>query len=315
MKSIFVLAALARSVCWGQTSGDCNPSALNVPEAKYPCVYPDHRAMFRVIAPNAQKVTVRVGQGFDMTKGPDGIWSATTTPLVEGFHYYTLQIDGATVADPSTMTFFGSGWENSGIEIPAADADFYAAKQVPHGHVSEQSYFSTVTGKWRRAFVYTPPDYSYEYQGPLSGPISAARMGRGRNRLGHAGAPGLHHGQSDRGRESEAHDRGDGQSQRRKTWRKRSALRSSGTSSSSWSHSFFRSRSSRSAGSGRAWRGAGGSWRRQLGPTHVHRHDVHRFDPYGRTHLQSAAGPRESRHGGSLHGRLTDVFDGARTPR
>jgi enterochelin esterase-like enzyme len=159
MKSILVLAALAFGMCWGQSLADCKPSALNIPEAKYPCVYPDHRALFRVIAPNAQKVTVRVGQGFDMTKGPDNIWSVTTTPLVEGFHYYTLQIDGATVADPSTMTFFGSGWENSGIEIPAADADFYAAKQVPHGHVSEQSYFSTVTGKWRRAFVYTPPDY------------------------------------------------------------------------------------------------------------------------------------------------------------
>jgi enterochelin esterase-like enzyme len=159
MKSILVLAALGCGMCWAQSAADCKPSALNIPEAKYPCVYPDHRALFRVIAPNAQKVTVRVGQGFDMTKGPDNIWSVTTTPLVEGFHYYTLQIDGATVADPSTMTFFGSGWENSGIEIPAADADFYAAKQVPHGHVSEQSYFSTVTGKWRRAFVYTPPDY------------------------------------------------------------------------------------------------------------------------------------------------------------
>jgi 1,4-alpha-glucan branching enzyme len=126
---------------WGQSPTDCKPSALNVPEAKYPCVYPDHRAMFRVIAPNAQKVSVRIGQGFDLTKGADGIWSATTTPLVVGFHYYTLQIDGATVADPSTMAFFGSGWENSGIEIPEpdADADYYRAKQVPHGHVSEQS--------------------------------------------------------------------------------------------------------------------------------------------------------------------------------
>jgi enterochelin esterase-like enzyme len=165
MKSTLILAALICGACWGQSAADCKPSALNVPEAKYPCVYSDKRAMFRVIAPNAQKVTVRVGQGFDMTKGPDGIWSVTTAPLVEGFHYYTLQIDGATVADPSTMTFFGSGWENSGIEIPAADADFYAAKQVPHGHVSEQSYFSTVTGKWRRAFVYTPSDYSTNTKG------------------------------------------------------------------------------------------------------------------------------------------------------
>ena len=42
---------------------------------------------------------------------------------------------------------------------PDADADYYHAKDVPHGHVGEQSYYSKVTGRWRRAFVYTPPDY------------------------------------------------------------------------------------------------------------------------------------------------------------
>jgi enterochelin esterase family protein len=148
-------------MCWAQATDDCKPSALNIPEAKYPCVYPDNRAMFRVIAPDAQKVSVRIDRGFDMTKGPDGIWSITTTPLVVGFHYYTLRIDGATVADPSTMTFFGSGWQNSGIEIPEPDADasYYQAKDVPRGHVSEQWYFSKVTNKWRRCFVYTPPEY------------------------------------------------------------------------------------------------------------------------------------------------------------
>jgi enterochelin esterase family protein len=161
MKAACALMLLAGGICWAQATDDCKPSALNIPEAKYPCVYPDNRAMFRVVAPDAQKLSVRIGRGFDMTKGPDGIWSVTTTPLVVGFHYYTLQIDGATVADPSTMTFFGSGWQNSGIEIPEPDADasYYHAKDVPHGHVSEQWYFSKVTGKWRRCFVYTPPEY------------------------------------------------------------------------------------------------------------------------------------------------------------
>jgi enterochelin esterase family protein len=157
--AFFVLAVLTCGLCWGQATEGCKPSALNIPEAKYPCVYPDGRAMFRVNAPNAQTVRVQVGQGFEMTKGPDGIWSATTTPLVEGFHYYGLQIDGATVADPSTMTFFGSGWQNSGIEIPAPDAEFYQPKDAPRGRVSEQWYYSKVTAKWRRCFVYTPPDY------------------------------------------------------------------------------------------------------------------------------------------------------------
>jgi len=156
---ILTLALLGCGLCRGQAADECRPSPLNIPEAKYPCVYADNRAMFRVAAPDAQKVTVRIGRGFDMTKGPDGVWAVTTTPLVAGFHYYSLQIDGAIVADPSTMTFFGSGWPNSGIEIPETDVDYYRAKDVPHGHVSEQWYFSKVTGKWRRCFVYTPPDY------------------------------------------------------------------------------------------------------------------------------------------------------------
>jgi enterochelin esterase family protein len=132
---------------------------LNIPEAKYPCIFPDGRAMFRVNAPNAQTVRVSLG-GLNLTKGPDNIWSGTTAqPLVEGFHYYSLVIDGASVADPSTHTYFGSGWQNSGIEIPAPDQEFYQPKNVPRGRVSEQWYFSTVTQKWRRCFVYTPPGY------------------------------------------------------------------------------------------------------------------------------------------------------------
>ena len=152
-------AVLGGQVSWAQTPSDCKPSSLNIPEAKYPCVSPDNRATFRVVAPDAQKVRVRVGPGFDMQKGPDGIWEVTTSPLVVGFHYYTLQIDGAVVGDPSTMTFFGSGWWNSGIEVPDTAGDYYAARDVPHGRVSQQWYVSKVTGQWRRAFVYSPPDY------------------------------------------------------------------------------------------------------------------------------------------------------------
>src|SRR5689334_16746610 len=72
-------------------SGACTPSALNVPGANYPCIYPDNRVLFRVVAPNAQKVSVSLGGGAEMTKGPDNVWSVTTPPLVIGFHYYNLR--------------------------------------------------------------------------------------------------------------------------------------------------------------------------------------------------------------------------------
>jgi enterochelin esterase-like enzyme len=161
MKSTLMLISMifgAAGLCWAQAPTDCKPNQLNIPEAKYPCIFPDNRVMYRVIAPNAQ--TVRVGS-LNLTKGPDNIWSGTTSqPAVEGFHYYGINIDGATMADPSTRTYFGSGWWNSGIEIPAPDQEFYQPRQdMPRGRVSEQWYFSKITNKWRRCFVYTPPGY------------------------------------------------------------------------------------------------------------------------------------------------------------
>jgi enterochelin esterase family protein len=185
MKRIVVAAGLlalfGARPAHAQNAEPCLPSVLNIPEAKYPCLYPDRRALFRVAAPDAQKVRLRMGPGFDMTRGPDGIWSVTTTPLVVGFHYYSIQIDGAITADPSTHTYFGSGWQNSAIEVPAPDAAFYDHQDVPHGHVRQQWYHSTVTGKWRRAYVYTPPDYD---TGKKSYPVLYLLHGWGEDETG-----------------------------------------------------------------------------------------------------------------------------------
>ena len=155
------LMLLAGAACWGQPPSDCKPSALNIPGAQYPCVYPDNRVMFRVMAPEAGKVQVQLGQRYDMTRGADGAWSVTLPPQVVGFHYYNLVVDGAQVADPATETFFGSSWMHSGIEVPEkTGGDYYEPKDVPHGEVRSRWYFSKVTGAWRRCYVYTPPDYN-----------------------------------------------------------------------------------------------------------------------------------------------------------
>ena len=158
---VFTLLILGCGLCWGQVPDECKPSSLNIPGAPYPCVHPDRRVTFRVAAPDAQKVQVRLGGTHDLTRGEDGLWMVTIPPQVVGFHYYSIVIDGAVVADPATRTFFGSGWDNSGIEIPEpeVDAAYYSARDVPHGQVSQRQYYSKVTGKWRRCYVYTPAEY------------------------------------------------------------------------------------------------------------------------------------------------------------
>jgi enterochelin esterase-like enzyme len=164
-KQLFLFGLLGCGMCLGQGTDECKPSSLNIPGAPYPCVYPDRRVMFRVSAPDAQKVQLRLGGTHDMTKGADGLWTATIPPQVIGFHYYSIVVDGSVVADPATRTFFGSGWDNSGIEIPEPDADYYSIKDLPHGQVSQRWYYSKVTGKWRRCFVYLPPDYDRNARG------------------------------------------------------------------------------------------------------------------------------------------------------
>jgi enterochelin esterase-like enzyme len=175
-----IFALLNAALCFAQPEG-CVPSSLNIPGAPYPCVYPDRRVAFRVAAPDAQKVQVRLGGGHDLVKGADGLWTGTLPPQVEGFHYYTISIDGAIVADPATRTFFGSGWWNSAIEVPAAD-DSYVAKDVPHGEVRQRWYFSKVTGTWRRCYVYTPPQYDANAKARF--PVLYLLHGWGENEVG-----------------------------------------------------------------------------------------------------------------------------------
>lgn len=139
------------------------PAQTNVPEMKYPCVDGSSRATFKIKAPEAHNVQVDIcGKKWPMEKDAEGIWSVTTEPLVVGFHYYFLLIDGVPVADPSSETFFGCGKMASGIEIPEApeNAAYYTYdKSIAHGQVRECHYHSTVEQNVRRCFVYTPAGY------------------------------------------------------------------------------------------------------------------------------------------------------------
>jgi enterochelin esterase family protein len=128
--------------------------------ATYPRVLPDHSVAFQFKTPTAQSVDVDItGKKFPMTRGSDGLWSVTTPPLVEGFHYYALDADGVRMNDPGSHTYFGMGMDASGIDIPEDGVSYYLAKDVPHGDVRIRTYHSKITGQWRRCFVYTPPDY------------------------------------------------------------------------------------------------------------------------------------------------------------
>jgi enterochelin esterase-like enzyme len=176
LSAIVLATTLFAGICFAQTPTqtaaapleDFKPSTLNQPGQPYPQVNSQGFARFRIKAPNADSVRVSLGLGGTrggtlLAKADSGYFIGTTAgPMEEGFHYYRIAVDGATFNDPGTLNFYGSTRWESGIEIPAHDQDFYALKNVPHGHVQQVLFPSPSTNTSRRAFVYTPPGYAKE---------------------------------------------------------------------------------------------------------------------------------------------------------
>lgn len=135
------------------------------PGQEWPKVNSQGYVRFRVEAPQAKYVIASAGWGGGMKgtalkKQQDGSWMGTTLlPEDEGFHYYTINIDGAQVVDPGTNSYYGGCRWMSGIEVPAHDQDFYALKNVPHGRMDKIVFHSPSTNTERVAYVYVPACY------------------------------------------------------------------------------------------------------------------------------------------------------------
>jgi len=180
------------------------PAATNRASAQYPRVYADGRVIFRVDLPQAKSVQLKGGQGLcrgsvPLTKNANGAWSLTIGPSVTGFHYYWFDVDGVTMNDPGSETFWGNGKETSGIEIPdpmSIDTDlpnvptspvrptFYAPRDGPQGEIEERWYLSKTTGKRRRCIVYTPTGYKAAANSKVRYPVLYLQHGAGEDETG-----------------------------------------------------------------------------------------------------------------------------------
>jgi enterochelin esterase-like enzyme len=186
--SLLSAIMLTGGVCLAQTNQpaateDFKPASSNQPGKQFPQVNSEGRVRASISAPPAQKVQLDIGGvRYDLNKDDNGVWTGDSRPQDEGFHYYQLIIDGAQVPDPGSMFFYGASRWGSGVEIPAKDQDFYSLKNVPHGQVRENLYFSAITQSWRRCFVYTPPDYEKNTSGRY--PVLYLQHGMGEDETG-----------------------------------------------------------------------------------------------------------------------------------
>ena len=135
------------------------------PQVVSPEVTPDRRIILRLYAPAAQQVVANGeldGKPHPLTKGNDGVWTATIGPLDPDIYTYAFSVDGVTALDPqnaNTKYGYGIFGPVSIVQVPGDTPQFYDVKPVPHGEVRIRPYVSRALGVSRTVWVYTPPDY------------------------------------------------------------------------------------------------------------------------------------------------------------
>ena len=115
-----------------------------------PQVQEDRSVSFRISAPTAAAVELRFdGKDYPMSKGDRGVWSVNVGPVSPEVYEYSFEIGGARVRDGQ-------------VDVPGNPTPYDEVRDVPHGTVTLQSYFSKVQNRMRNLRVYLPPQYYTE---------------------------------------------------------------------------------------------------------------------------------------------------------
>jgi len=100
---------------------------------QYPQVNSEGRVRTSISAPQALKVQIDIGAiKYDMVKDDKGVWTGESAPQDEGFHYYQLNIDGASVHDPGSLYFYGASRWGSGINQAGIKSASYVSPLTAH---------------------------------------------------------------------------------------------------------------------------------------------------------------------------------------
>ena len=182
-KLLAVFAVCIAASASAQVTEDFKPATTNQEGKQYPMVNSQRMVRAQISAPQATSVKLDIGGvKYDLVKDANGVWTGESAPQDEGFHYYQLEIDGASVPDPGSRYYYGASRWGSGIDIPAADEEFYTVKNVPQGSVNEVYYWSSVTESMRHGYIYLPAEY---YSNPTKKfPVLYLQHGMGENETG-----------------------------------------------------------------------------------------------------------------------------------
>jgi enterochelin esterase family protein len=135
------------------------------PQVISPEISGNNSITFRLLSEKAQSVAVSgswmgMGETLEMTKGSDGVWSATTKVLEPSMYHYSFILDGVSILDPKNPKAMRDGTRYaSTLILPGNASEYMEVNDVPHGTLAKVWYNSPTLSLSRRMYIYTPPGY------------------------------------------------------------------------------------------------------------------------------------------------------------
>ena len=149
-----------------------------------PIIAKDNSHWLQLYEDGANKVEIIIEDStYVMTNCGNGRFVLRLT-FDKGFHYLQIMVDGRETI--SSLLPIGYGYSRPMNYLDLLDgAEFFALKDVPHGDIRAEVFFSNVTEEWERCLVYTPP--AYDKTGQIY-PVLYLQHGHGENEIGWSSA-------------------------------------------------------------------------------------------------------------------------------
>jgi enterochelin esterase-like enzyme len=179
-------------------AGIVSSAVAQAPPANYQSteIHADHTITFRYKDPGATTVLLNIRdlpKPMPMTKGSDGVWTATTQPLPPAIYNYYFEADGQWRIDPANP-HVAVKYQNvtNLLTVPGDSPQLWDATEVPHGELHHHFYTSSIVlnlpNHQSDYYVYTPPGYDAKAKTPYpvlyllhgfnEGPYSWTAVGR-----------------------------------------------------------------------------------------------------------------------------------------
>lgn len=89
----------------------------------------------------------------------DGLFTAVIEKPIPGYNFLRFFADGNDIINPLAPIGNECGNPMNFFEMYGTECEYYYLKDVPHGTVRMNNFYSKYTGKNRVCYVYTPPSY------------------------------------------------------------------------------------------------------------------------------------------------------------